>query len=111
MSKGWNKQIRSGSFKRLRVISSYIVGADEPGHLRGRGQLPVDEALDLGLAPAAVDVDDGEHEPLAGLELVLDAVLVALPLHLHGRQDEAVADEVGGVPHALGRLEARKEFE
>ena len=29
-----------------------------------------------------VDVDDGEHEPLARLELVLDAVLEPLPLHL-----------------------------
>ena len=53
-----------------------------------------------------VDVDDGEHEPLARLELVLDAVLEPLALDLHGGEDEAVAHEVRRVADALGRLEA-----
>ena len=31
-----------------------------------------------------VDVDDGEHEPLPRLELILDAVLKSFPLNLQG---------------------------
>lgn len=46
------------------------------------------------------------HTHLSGLELVLDAVLVALPLHLQGRQDQAVTNEMRRVAHALAGLEA-----
>jgi hypothetical protein len=41
--------------------------------------------LDLGLGPPVVDVHDGEHVPLPGLELVLHTVLEPLPLNLRKR--------------------------
>ena len=56
-----------------------------------------------------VDVHDGEHVPLPRRELVFDAMLVPLALHLHGREDEAAADEVGRVADPLWRLEAEIE--
>jgi hypothetical protein len=55
-----------------------------------------------------VDVDDGEHVPLPGSELVLDAVLVPLALHLHRGQDEATADEVSRITDTFCRLETEK---
>ncbi len=91
------------------IRRTHVACVDQPGHLRGGGELAVDEALDLALGPPVVDVHDGEHEPPPRLELVLDAVLVALALHLHGGEDEAVAHKVGRVAHALGRLEAGKK--
>ena len=48
-----------------------------------------------------VAVHDGEHVPLPRRELVFDAMLVPLALHLHGREDEAAADEVGRVADPL----------
>lgn len=50
--------------------------------------------------------DRGTHTHLSGLELILDAVLVALPLHLEGREDQAVTHEMRRVTHALAGLEA-----
>ena len=87
---------------------AHVASRDEPSHLGGGRELAIDEALDLGLGPPVVDVHDGEHEPLPGLELVLDAVLVALALHFHGGQHQTVADEVGRIADALCSLEAKK---
>jgi hypothetical protein len=55
-----------------------------------------------------VDVDDGEHVPLPGSELVLDAVLVALALYLHGRQHQTTSNEVSRVADTLGGFETEK---
>lgn len=89
-------------------LDTHIVGRHEPGHLGAGRELTVDQALDLTLGPAVVDVHDGDHVPLARLELVLDAVLETLALDLHRRQHQAVADEVRRVADALGRFEAVK---
>lgn len=88
------------------MLNTYIIRRNEPGHLGAGGELTVDQALDLTLGPAVVDVHDGDHVPLARLKLVLDAVLETLALDLHRRQHEAVADEVGRIADTLGRFEA-----
>ncbi len=62
--------------------------------------------LDLALAPSVVDVHHGQSVPFPRLELVLDAMLVPLSLHLHRRQDQAVANKVSRVPGTLGSPEA-----
>jgi len=43
---------------------SHIAGVDEPRHFRLRDKISVDVALQLALAPAVVDVNDGDHVPL-----------------------------------------------
>ena len=66
----------------MAVKSSYVIGRDQPSHLGGGGELAVDEALDLGLGPPVIDVDDGEHKPFSRLELVFDAMLIAFAFYL-----------------------------
>ncbi len=95
--------------KRSVTTATHVIRGDEPRHLCGGRQLSVDEALDLGLGPAVVNVHDGKHEPLSWLELVFDTVLVTLALHLHRRQHQTVAHEVSTVANSLGGLKAGRK--
>ena len=70
--------------------------------------LAVDETLDLRLGPSVVDVHHCQGEPFPGLELVLDAVLVAFALDLHRGQHQAVAYKVSRVTHTFRGPEAVK---
>ena len=83
------------------MLFSHLIGGHEPAHLRGAGELPVDEALDLAPRPPVVDVDHGEHEPLARLELVLHAVLEAFPLHLEDVKMNELFNESTGLHTSL----------
>ena len=78
---------------KYMLSPSHLIGGHEPAHLSGAGELPVDEALDLAPRPPVVDVDHGEHEPLARLELVLHAVLEAFPLHLEDVERNELLNE------------------
>jgi len=46
--------------------------------------LAVDEAFDLALGPPIVDVDDGQHVPLPGLEFILQAMLESFAFNFGG---------------------------
>ena len=102
-----------------------LLGRHQPGHLGAAGQLAVDEDLDLRLGPSVVDVDNGQHVPPPWLELVLDTVLVALPLHLemslsrpqpmvsdiylHAGENKTISDKVSRVSHAFTCLKTAGE--
>lgn len=94
-----NQSIRSAP------SNTHVVCGDKPGHLRTGRQLTVDQALDFALRPPIVNVHDGDHVPLARLELVLDAMLEPLALHLHRRQHQTIAHKVCRVAYAFGRFE------
>lgn len=54
-------------------VCTYIVCRDKPGHLRGRGQLSINEALDFAFRPTIVYVHYGNHVPLQeGIRLIGD---------------------------------------
>lgn len=88
--------------------NTHIVCRHKPRHLRTGRQLTIHQALDFALRPPVVNVHDGDHVPLARLELVLDAMLEPLALHLHRRQHQAVAHKVRRVADSLGRFETAK---
>lgn len=47
---------------------------------------------------------------LSWLKLVFDAVLETLALDLHGSENEAVANKVRRIAHALARLKTESKF-
>ena len=104
-----------------------LLGRHQPGHLGAAGQLAVDEDLDLRLGPSVVDVDNGQHVPPPGLELVFDTVLVALAFHLrntmlkisaklsqccniylHAGENKTISHKMSGVSHAFTCLETEQ---
>ena len=43
---------------------THIIGVDQPRHLSVRDLLAIHKTLQFALAPAVVDVDNGNHVPL-----------------------------------------------
>lgn len=96
------------SFNQSLHTNTHIICRHKPRHLCTGRQLTIDQALDFTLRPPIVNVHDGDHVPLARLELVLDAMLEPLAFHLHRRQHQAVAYKVRRVADAFGRFETEK---
>ena len=91
------------------TLVEYFRAVNVEGHLHERQLYAVHVADDLTLAPAVVDVRDGDHVPLARLELVLDAVLHVFAVGLClVTEYEAGAHEVGRVADAFAGAEPVK---
>lgn len=86
-----------------------IASVNEPDHFGLGGEHSVHVTVQFRLAPSVVHEHYGHHVPLSRMEVILDAVLESLALHLHGRDDEGSAQEVARVAHALARAEAEEE--
>ena len=91
------------------LVFTYIVSGNEPSHFRGGCELSVNETLDFRLGPAIVDVNNGKHVPLSGLELILDTMLVPFSLHFHGGKHKTIAHEMSRIAHSFRCLKAAKE--
>ena len=93
----------------VRIQSTYIVSGDQPCHFRRGCELSVDETLYFRLGPPVVNVNNGQHVPLSGLELILDTMLVPFSLHFHGGQYKTIAHEMSRIPHSFRCLKAVKK--
>ena len=91
------------------ALIEYLVLVNKEGHLHKRQLDTIYIAYDLTLAPAIVNVADGDHVPFARLKFELNTVLLLLAAWFGAvAEDETGAHEVGVVADALACAEPVK---